>query len=95
MEQDFTHHQKERVSLGELYRESIDTYGEKVSIIYCDPRNFLSIFIYFIRQAGRKKLPLHKVAFSILFHIKREAIFINGHFLKEKREYHPAIQKHL
>ncbi|MBN8193112.1 hypothetical protein JI667_13250 [Bacillus sp. NTK074B] len=91
MKHDFSHHDHERRLLGRLYCETAEKYGEAVSIIYCDPRNMLTIVYYMGRQVRRKGIPFFTACYSVLFHIKREAIFINGHYLRDKQSYHATI----
>ncbi|MBW3114430.1 MULTISPECIES: hypothetical protein [Bacillaceae] len=95
MKHDFSHHDHERSLLAGLYCETAEKYGEAVQIIYCDPRNMLSIVYYMGRQVWRKQIPFFTACYSLLFHIKREAIFINGHYLSDKRMYHATIQDFL
>ena len=95
MKHDFSHHDQERRSLARLYCETAERYGEAVRIIYCDPRNMLSIIYYLGRQVRRKQIHIYSACYVLLFAIKREAIFINGQYLRDNRNYHATIQDFL
>lgn len=85
----------ERQSIGRIYRKITEEYGEKVTIQFVDPRNLLFIWIYFFQQIRRNNISILNMLKNIYFHIKINAVFINGIYVKDHLEYDKIIEKYL
>lgn len=86
MTDSFDDNRKERQELGYLYRHTKDKFGDKVDIIYLDPRNLLMIYFYFMKHVKKGNIKLGIAILHLLMHLKRGAIFINGVYVKDNVE---------
>jgi hypothetical protein len=84
----------ERENLGSLYRELDRKYGERITIFYLDPRNIIIMFSYFLKNTVRKKISVSE-AIKGLYNVKREAIFVDGKFVKNAKECNRLIEMRL
>lgn len=73
-------------TLGQIYRNIADYYGNDVSVVYLDPRNHLSIAGYLIKQCRHGKIGITELAKSLLFGIRRMAVFYNGKWINSDQE---------
>ncbi|MGP4077681.1 hypothetical protein [Halobacillus sp. K22] len=92
MQDEFKHHEDDREALGKLYQETEREYGDLVQITFLDPRNVLAIFLYFLKQVKERHLSLIKAGKYILFHMKYNAIFINGKLVEDHEAYKRKLQ---
>ncbi|MCA0984709.1 hypothetical protein LCL89_11695 [Halobacillus yeomjeoni] len=92
MEDEFKHHDEERMRLGEIYQRTLNEYGDRVDIIFLDPRNLLAILMYFVKQARKKQINKRTALKNILFHMKYGAIFINGRMTESFSDYERQLR---
>lgn len=91
MSDQFKHHDEDRIRLGELYRYTEEKYGSHVSVTFLDPRNLLAIAGYFMQHARRKHISIREAITNFSLHVKFDAIFINGRYLKNIEQYDHQI----
>ncbi|MFG6121176.1 hypothetical protein [Thalassobacillus sp. B23F22_16] len=95
MSDDFKHHEQDRIDMGRIYRQILIDYGDKVNIIFLDPRNLLSIAGYFITQANKGNISWLEGLSHFFLHIKFNAIFIDGQYLRDSNNYDTLIKERL
>jgi hypothetical protein len=86
MQDTFSHHKAERENIGKVYRTIEEMFKEDVSIELLDPRNVICIASYFFRQVKHRKIGIREALFHLMKNIKREAVFINGTYVKDHYE---------
>ncbi|MEQ6388563.1 hypothetical protein RZN22_04460 [Bacillaceae bacterium S4-13-58] len=91
MKDEFAYMEKDRANLGELYLQTNSQFGDEVGITFLDQRNLLSILFYFFHQVKKKKIGLISALKNIFFHLKLNAVFINGKYLKNLENYDTLI----
>lgn len=92
MSDQFNHHNEDRRKMGELYLETEAKYGENVSITFLDPRNIFAIIIYFFQHARRGNISLREAVVHVFMHVKFNAIFVNGYYVKDKENYNRYLK---
>ncbi|WP_028782943.1 hypothetical protein [Thalassobacillus devorans] len=93
MSEEFKHHDKDRKDMGEIYRQTLIDYGDKVDISFLDPRNLLSIAAYFIKHIKAGNITSWEGFTHFFLHIKFNAVFINGRYLKDFNNYDKLIKE--
>ncbi|HET7628851.1 MAG TPA: hypothetical protein VFK44_10725 [Bacillales bacterium] len=77
----FQHVRNDMGEVGAIYRNIRATYGESVSIVLLDPRNHFSIAAYLLKHWRRRKIGTTSLLRSLLFALRRKAVFYNGSWL--------------
>lgn len=95
MEDEFKHHDQDRERLGQLYQKTMNEYGDRVNVTFIDPRNVLAIGIYFMKQVKEKNITFFKAFRHLLFHMKYNAVFINGKLTENLNDYDTQLRKML
>lgn len=95
MEDEFKHHDQDRERLGQLYQKTMNEYGDRVNVTFIDPRNVLAIGIYFMKQVKEKNITFFKAFRHLLFHMKYNAVFINGELTENLNDYDTQLRKML
>lgn len=72
--------------LGKIYRQIMTHYGDKVNVVYLDPRNHLSIAGYLLKQSQSGNIGISGLLKSIFFGIRRMAVFYNGTWVNPDKE---------
>ncbi|MCP3027385.1 hypothetical protein [Halobacillus sp. A5] len=80
MRDEFKHHEKDRIQLGELYQYLSTKFGDQIQITYLDPRNVLIIGAYFIKQWRKGHITFLHAFNNVTRQIKYNAIFVNGKY---------------
>jgi hypothetical protein len=93
MEDEFKHHDEDREQLGKLYQQTLNDYGDQVQITFLDPRNVLAIGMYFFKQAKERRISFSASLRHFFFHMKYNAIFVNGKMVKGLNDYHTQLRK--
>ncbi|ARI76487.1 hypothetical protein [Halobacillus mangrovi] len=93
MEDEFKHHDEDRQNLGELYRKTMTDYGDQVEITFLDPRNVLAITVYFLKQVKERQISPFTACRHFFFHMKYNAIFVNGRMVDGLNDYHTQLRK--
>jgi hypothetical protein len=83
MSETFAHVREDMEQMGRIYRKIQEVYGNRVSIVYLDPRNHFSIAGYLIRQWKTRKIGVSDLFKSVFFGIRRGAVFYNGKWLNQ------------
>lgn len=91
MKDEFKHHDDDREKLRKMYQQTHEKYGELVQIGYLDPRNLLAMIVYFAKHVKKGDISILRAVHSTLFHIKYNAIFINGQFV-EQQDYEAKVE---
>ena len=95
MKETFKENRMERELIGRFYRKINQEYGEKVNVQFVDPRNLLFIWIYFFQQIKRNNISFLRMLKNVYFHIKRDAVFINGTYVENHLRYDKIIENYL
>jgi hypothetical protein len=89
----FQENRIEREKIGTLYRSIDKTYGDVATVLLLDPRNLLSILVYFFRQIKRRQINIRTALMVFLTKIKREAVFVNGNYVEKNLD--EVIEKYI
>ncbi|MCP3030973.1 hypothetical protein LF817_06410 [Halobacillus sp. A1] len=92
MKDEFSHHDEDRLKLGELYQELKEKHGDKVNISFLDPRNIIAIGFYFLKQTKQKNISILEGMNNFIFQMKYNAVFINGKHSEHEQDYDTLIE---
>ncbi|TFB15078.1 hypothetical protein E3U55_12560 [Filobacillus milosensis] len=95
MSDEFKHLEGSRNQLGELYVNWKEKYGDQISINYVDPRNTSMIASYLFKQRKKGNISLFDAIKHLLFHVKLDAIFVNGYYLENKDDFDKIVNNML
>ncbi|GEL77120.1 hypothetical protein [Tenuibacillus multivorans] len=93
MSDEFKHLEKGRSELGEFYLELKEQYGDEVSITYMDPRNISMIVGYLVKQKQKGRIAWLDILKHLCFHVKLNAIFINGYYLENTDDFDKIVSE--
>lgn len=66
---------------GKIYQQIAERYGDRVNVVYVDPRNTISIIDYMFRQLRYKRIGFLSMLKNTFLGSRRGAVFLNGHWL--------------
>jgi hypothetical protein len=83
MSDQFHDDRKEMQEIGVLYQQIVKEYGDKVNLVYADPRNLISIVVYMFGQVRDGRIGLLEVFKNLFWRARRGAVFMNGRWINE------------
>ncbi|WP_226580690.1 hypothetical protein [Halobacillus litoralis] len=95
MEDEFSHHDEDRRRLQVIYQTTNEQFGDEVDINFLDPRNLLAVFVYFTRHVKKRNITLVKALKYTVFHIKYNAVFIDGELVNSQADYEERLKTKL
>lgn len=99
MKDAFVENRSEREEIGVIYRLLSERFEGDITIEMLDPRNILAIAGYFLQQMRRKRITFREGIRHFFFHLKRGALFVNGHYVSEEertgKDLFQLVEAHL
>ncbi|MGM7700190.1 hypothetical protein ACSVDE_00625 [Pseudalkalibacillus sp. Hm43] len=68
---------------GKVYQEIVERFGDRLDVIYVDPRNTISIMDYMFRQLKRRQIGFTAMIKNTFWGSRRGAVFLNGHWMNQ------------
>ncbi|MBM7552565.1 hypothetical protein [Thalassobacillus pellis] len=93
MNEEFKHQESDRQKMGEIYCRTMEKYEGQVDVTFLDPRNVFAFAAYFFKHVRKSNISITEALKYICCHMKLNAIFVDGEYIKNFNDYDKLINK--